>query len=61
MCIFSYDGTDRIRFTGQDDQVQSQLAAASTPKIDLYCDWQYYSTKSEFVKFQFIAVLHYTP
>ena len=38
MCIFPSDGISRIRFTGQDDQVQSQPAAAGTPKTYLLCD-----------------------
>jgi len=35
MCIFSYDGTDRIRFTGQGYQAQSQPDASGPLKMDL--------------------------
>ena len=32
MCIFPSDGTNRIRFTGQDYRVQSQPDASGPPK-----------------------------
>ena len=35
--IFSYDGTNRIRFTGQGDKALSQPDASGPPKIDLLC------------------------
>ena len=38
MCIFPSDGTNRIRFTGQDYQVQSQPDASGPPKTYLFCD-----------------------
>ena len=38
LCIFSYDGTDRIRFTGQGYKAQSQPDASGSPKMDLFCD-----------------------
>ena len=38
MCIFSYDGADRIRFTGQGYEAQSQPNASGSPKMDLFCD-----------------------
>ena len=38
-CIFSYDGTDRIRFAGQGTfSAQSQPEASGTPKMELFCD-----------------------
>ena len=37
--IFSYDGTDRIRFAGQGTYfAKSQPEASGTPKMDLFCD-----------------------
>ena len=36
--IFSYDGTDRIRFTGLSYKAYSQPNAFGSPKIDLLCD-----------------------
>ena len=36
--IFSYDGTDRIRFTGTSYQAYSQPNAFGSPKMDLFCD-----------------------
>ena len=46
ICIFPSDGTSRIRFTGQDYQVQSQPDASGPPKtylrvICLYYKWFY--------------------
>ena len=39
ICIFPSDGTNRIRFTGQDQiMVQSQPEASGTPKTYLFCD-----------------------
>ena len=38
MCIFSYDGADRITFTGQGYEAQSQPNASGSPKMDLFCD-----------------------
>ena len=38
LCIFSYDGTDRIRFAGQGYEAQSQPDASGSPKMDLFCD-----------------------
>jgi len=38
MCIFSYDGTDRIRFAGQGYTAQSQPDASGSPKMDSFCD-----------------------
>ena len=38
ICIFSYDGTDRIRFTGQGYQAFSQPDASGSPKMDSLCD-----------------------
>ena len=57
LCIFSYDGIDRLRFTGQDYQVQSQLAAASTPKIDLFCDVMIISQETGFVKSRHLPLI----
>ena len=37
-CIFSYDGTDRIRFTGHGYEAVSQPDASGPPKMDLLCD-----------------------
>ena len=37
-CIFSYDGTDRIRFTGHGYKALSQPDASGPPKMDLLCD-----------------------
>ena len=44
MCIFSYDGTDRIRFTGQGYKALSQPDASGPPKMDHYAICVYYST-----------------
>ena len=38
MCIFPSDGTNRIRFTGQGYQAQSQPDASGPPKTYLFCD-----------------------
>ena len=35
MSIFPYDGTDRIRFTGQGQEALSQPVTAGTPKTKL--------------------------
>ena len=43
MCIFPYDGTDRIRFTGQGHKARSQPDASGPPKIDLLCGFRHYS------------------
>ena len=32
MCIFPYDGTDRIRFTGLGHEAHSQPDASGSPK-----------------------------
>ena len=42
LCIFSYDGTDRIRFAGQGYEAQSQPDASGPPKMDLFCDYLNY-------------------
>ena len=38
MCIFPYDGTNRIRFTGQDSDSPISAGGSGTPKSDLFCD-----------------------
>lgn len=38
MCIFPYDGTNRIRFTGQSHKAQSQPDASGPPKTYLLRD-----------------------
>ena len=43
LCIFSYDGTDRIRFTGQGYEAKSQPDASGSPKMDLFCDYCKYN------------------
>ena len=36
--IFSYDGTDRIRFTGRGTvSAKSQPESSGTPKMELFC------------------------
>ena len=42
LCIFSYDGTDRIRFAGQGYEAQSQPDASGSPKMDLFCEYLNY-------------------
>ena len=50
MCIFPSDGTNRIRFTGQDHRVQSQPDASGSPKTYVLCGYCYYSSHREKVK-----------
>ena len=50
ICIFPSDGTSRIRFTGQDYQVQSQPDASGPPKTYLLAVCVYYRTFWGFVK-----------
>lgn len=38
MCIFPYDGTNRIRFTGKGYKSHSQPDASGPPKTYLLCD-----------------------
>lgn len=37
VCIFSYDGIDRIRFTGLDLAFHSQPGITDSPKTNLFC------------------------
>ena len=50
ICIFPSDGTSRIRFTGQDYQVQSQPDASGSPKTYLRAVYGYYNLFCVFVK-----------
>ena len=50
MCIFPSDGTNRIRFTGQGDQAQSQPDASGPPKTYLFCDKVILTGEKENVK-----------
>ena len=50
MCIFPSDGISRIRFTGQDYQVQSQPDASGPPKTYLLVVCVYYRVFWKFVK-----------
>ena len=38
MCIFPYDGTNRIRFTGKGYGTHSQPDASGSPKTYVLCD-----------------------
>ena len=42
MCIFPYDGTNRIRFTGKGYRTHSQPDASGPPKTYVLCDCLYY-------------------
>ena len=46
ICIFPSDGTNRIRFTGQNYQVQSQPDASGPPKTYLFCDLKHIIAKA---------------
>ena len=50
MCIFPSDGTNRIRFTGQGYQAQSQPDASGPPKTYLFCDRTILAGEKENVK-----------
>ena len=50
VCIFSYDGIDRIRFTGLDLAFHSQPGITDSPKTNLFCGWLHYTTAAAYVK-----------